>query len=67
MDDKDSSTPPALSRKSRANKANRKTMAAKYNLKVLRGLESMLLDDPEADLTTALSSLIRRSCSPSNE
>lgn len=40
----------------RVNKANRNTAAARYNTKVLRGLERVILNDPEADITTALSS-----------
>lgn len=42
--------------KSRVNKANRKTPAARHNIKVLRALESILLNDPEADIAAALSS-----------
>lgn len=42
--------------KSRVNKANRKTVAARYNIRVLRELEAVLLNDPEVDITTALSS-----------
>ncbi|KAG6262108.1 hypothetical protein E4U49_003360 [Claviceps purpurea] len=42
--------------KNRVIKANRKTAPAKYNIKVLRSLKAVLLKDPEADLTTALSS-----------
>lgn len=42
--------------KSRVNKANRKTVAARYNIKVMRSLETMQLNDPEADITIALSS-----------
>jgi hypothetical protein len=37
-------------------KANRKTVAARYNIKVLRGLETALLQDPEANLLDLLSS-----------
>ena len=40
----------------RVNEANRKTVAARYNVKVLRSLEALLLKNPEADITTALSS-----------
>ncbi|OAA37005.1 Protein kinase-like domain protein [Metarhizium rileyi] len=40
----------------RVNKANRRTVAARYNVKVLRSLEATLLDDPEADIAAILSS-----------
>jgi aminoglycoside phosphotransferase len=36
-------------------KANKKTAAARYNVKVLLELQSVLLKDPEADLAAALS------------
>ncbi|KAG6215060.1 hypothetical protein E4U34_005886 [Claviceps purpurea] len=42
--------------KSRVNKANQKTVSARYNMKVLRSLETKLFKEPEADITTALSS-----------
>ncbi|KAG6210564.1 hypothetical protein E4U50_002631 [Claviceps purpurea] len=42
--------------KTRVNKTNQKTVSARYNLTVLRGLEAMLLKEPEADISTALSS-----------
>ncbi|KAG6109264.1 hypothetical protein E4U13_006005 [Claviceps humidiphila] len=42
--------------KSCVNKANRKTAPARYNIKVLRSLKAVLLEDPQADLTTALPS-----------
>jgi hypothetical protein len=35
-------------------KANRTTLAAKWNREVLRGLEKALLKDPEANLATLL-------------
>ncbi|GAB1312095.1 hypothetical protein MFIFM68171_02305 [Madurella fahalii] len=38
----------------RASKANRRTAAARWNIKVLRGLEAALLRDPEADLGALL-------------
>ncbi|KAG6165704.1 hypothetical protein E4U51_004153 [Claviceps purpurea] len=42
--------------KSRVNKANQKTVSARYNMKVLRSLETKLFKEPESDITTALSS-----------
>ncbi|RDA84578.1 hypothetical protein CP532_1131 [Ophiocordyceps camponoti-leonardi (nom. inval.)] len=53
---KDDASLAGHSSKTRVNKANRRTVAARYNVKVLRGLEAMLLNDPEADITTALTS-----------
>lgn len=44
----------------RAPKANRKTAAARYNVKVLLELQSVLLKDPEADIAAALSSTYSR-------
>ncbi|KAG5955936.1 hypothetical protein E4U57_002992 [Claviceps arundinis] len=41
---------------SRVNKTNQKPVSARYNLTVLRGLEAMLLKEPESDISTALSS-----------
>ncbi|KAG6056234.1 hypothetical protein E4U32_005833 [Claviceps aff. humidiphila group G2b] len=41
---------------SRVNKTKQETVSARYNLTVLRGLEAMLLKEPEADISTALSS-----------
>ncbi|KJZ69840.1 hypothetical protein HIM_10768 [Hirsutella minnesotensis 3608] len=52
----DNANLPGQPSKTRVNKANRKTVAARYNVKVMRGLEEALLNDPEADITTALSS-----------
>ncbi|KAG5971615.1 hypothetical protein E4U56_006718 [Claviceps arundinis] len=42
--------------KSRVNKAYQKTVSGRYNMKVLRSLETTLFNEPEADITTALSS-----------
>ncbi|KAG5994876.1 hypothetical protein E4U52_000619 [Claviceps spartinae] len=42
--------------KSRVNKAYQKTVSGRYNMKVLRSLETALFNEPEADITTALSS-----------
>jgi hypothetical protein len=45
-----------LSNKNRVVKVNRTTGAARWNIKVLRGLEAALRKDPEANLTALLSS-----------
>ncbi|KAI5865516.1 kinase-like domain-containing protein [Durotheca rogersii] len=42
--------------KSRVNKANRKTYAARWNMKILSGLQAALTKDPEADLAALLPS-----------
>lgn len=51
--EREDTTYPA-SKPSRAVQVNRKTAAARYNIKILRGLETMLLRDPEADIMSAL-------------
>ncbi|KAL2174170.1 kinase-like domain-containing protein [Thermothelomyces heterothallicus CBS 202.75] len=56
MDGAKSSAPAGQTSSNRVVKVNRKTVAARYNIKVLRGLETALLKDPEANLGDLLSS-----------
>lgn len=56
MDGAKSSAPAGQTSSNRVVKVNRKTVAARYNIKVLRGLETALLKDPEANLSDLLSS-----------
>lgn len=41
--------------KSRVNKANRNTVAARFNRKIMHSLEKSLFNDPEADITIGMS------------
>ena len=57
MDGAKSSPPAGQTSSNRVVKVNRTTVAARYNcIKVLRGLETALLKDPEANLGDLLSS-----------
>lgn len=56
MDGAKSSAPASQAPSNRVAKPNRKTAAARYNIKVLRGLEKALLKNPEANLSDVLSS-----------
>lgn len=56
MDGAKSSAPAGQPSSNRVVKANRKTVAARYNIGVLRGLEIALLKDPEANIADLLSS-----------
>lgn len=55
MDGAKSSAPAGQMSSNRVVKVNRKTVAARYNIKVLRGLEIALLKDLEANLGDLLS------------